>query len=48
MIGGLLVSVALTLSMSPVISFMQDRLHRRLGGAHFSFMRRRPMEEPAE
>jgi hypothetical protein len=27
---------------------MLDRLHRRLGGAHFSFLRRRPMAEPAE
>jgi hypothetical protein len=31
-----------------VIYLMLDRLHRRLGGAHFSFMRRRPMAEPAE
>jgi hypothetical protein len=31
-----------------VIYLMLDRLHRRLGGRSFTFMKRRPMAEPAE
>jgi len=47
-IGGLLVSQVLTLYTTPVIYLLLDRLHRKLGGAHFTFMKRRPMAEPAE
>ena len=48
-IGGLLVSQVLTLYTTPVIYLLLDRLHRKLGGAHFTFIRRSPpMAEPAE
>ncbi len=46
-IGGLLVSQVLTLYTTPVIYLMLDRLHRKLGGAHFTFIKRRPLAEPA-
>jgi multidrug efflux pump len=47
-IGGLLVSQVLTLYTTPVIYLMLDRLHGRWGGRSFTFMRRRPLAEPAE
>jgi multidrug efflux pump len=50
-IGGLLVSQALTLYTTPVIYLMLDRLHRKLGGMTHSFVRRGPTPpsvQPAE
>ncbi len=46
-IGGLLVSQVLTLYTTPVIYLLLDGLHRRLGGAMPSFVRR-PRALPAE
>jgi multidrug efflux pump len=47
-VGGLIVSQALTLYTTPVIYLLLDRLHRKLGGMHNSFLRRPPQPQPAE
>jgi len=47
-IGGLLVSQALTLYTTPVIYLLLDRLHRKLGGRSFTFIKRPPSIQPAE
>ena len=50
-IGGLLVSQALTLYTTPAIYLLLDKLHRRLGGRSFTFIKRReppPSIQPAE
>jgi multidrug efflux pump len=47
-IGGLLVSQVLTLYTTPVIYLLLDRLHRKLGGASPSFVRRPNAPQPAE
>jgi multidrug efflux pump len=47
-IGGLIVSQALTLYTTPVIYMLLDKLHGKLGGASHSFVRRPPAPQPAE
>src|SRR6185437_7493877 len=47
-IGGLLVSQALTLYTTPVIYLLLDRLHRRWGGAMPTFVHRRPATPPLQ
>jgi multidrug efflux pump len=47
-IGGLLVSQALTLYTTPVIYLLLDKLHRKLGGRSFTFIKRPPSIQPAE
>jgi multidrug efflux pump len=46
-IGGLLVSQALTLYTTPVIYLLLDRLHRKLGGMSNTFITRRPEAAPS-
>jgi multidrug efflux pump len=47
-IGGLLVSQMLTLYPTPVIYLLLDKLHRKLGGRSFTFIKRPPSIQPAE